>query len=89
MFNIFKYAALIVIALGAFCIVGFSFGSGKPFKHLILNALSGIIAFTCVALTARYTGVHLALNPWTATGISVFGIPAVFFFVIINLIFLI
>lgn len=82
-----KWTAIIILSLGAFCIAGFSFGSGKPLKHLMINSAAGFSAVALVCLTSRYTGVHIALNPCTAIGAGVYGIPAVCFFLLLDIIF--
>lgn len=84
--NIFNISALVIVAIGCLFILGFSLGSGKPIKHLIFNALAGLVAFILIKLTSRFTGVNISLNQWTAIGASVFGIPAVCFFVLLELI---
>lgn len=82
-----KWASIVILSLGAICIVGFSLGSGRPLKHIFLNAVVGFAAFALVGVTSRFTGVHIALNPWTAVGAGVYGIPAVCFFILSDIIF--
>lgn len=69
----------------AVCIIGFCIGSKKPFKYLLLNFLSGVIALAVVNLTSGLTGVHIPVNPYSAGAGAVFGIPAVFGFLILRL----
>lgn len=87
MIEFLKWASVILVSLGAFCVLGFSLGSGKPFKHLLLNALLGFSSFVLINLTSAFTGVSVALNPFTAVGAGVFGMPAVCFFILADIIF--
>lgn len=84
--EILKYAAIIILSLAAFVILGLSVGSGKPIKVLLINALIGVAAFTIVNLTARFTGIRIPLNEWTLAGAGIYGIPAVFGLLILRLI---
>ncbi len=72
-----KYAAVIVLALGAFIILGLAVGSGKPIKALLINSLIGISALTVINLIAKFTGVHIPVNEWTFGAAGIYGIPAV------------
>ena len=75
----------VTAGLCAVCIIGFCIGSKKPFKYLLLNLLSGVIALAAVNLTARFSGVHIPVNPYSAGAGAVFGIPAVFGLLILRL----
>ena len=86
MILIIKYFCLALISISFLLIFGFSFGSGKPFKHLFANAFLGYLALAVIILTEKFTGVHIAVNPYTVIGSGVFGIPAVCFFSLMDLI---
>lgn len=75
----------VTAGLCAVCIIGFCIGSKKPFKYLLLNLLSGILALAVVNLTTRFSGVHIPVNPYSAGAGAVFGIPAVFGLLILRL----
>lgn len=75
----------VTAGLCAVCITGFCIGSKKPFKYLLLNLLSGILALAVVNLTTRFSGVHIPVNPYSAGAGAVFGIPAVFGLLILRL----
>lgn len=81
-----KYAAITLLGLTAFCILIFAIKSGKPIRSLFINALLGIAALLAVNLTARFTGVHIPVNQWTAAGSAIYGIPAVCGFVLLDMI---
>lgn len=81
-----KYAAIIILSLAAFIILGLSVGSGKPIRVLLINALMGVAAFTIVNLTAHFTGIRIPLNEWTLAGAGIYGIPAVCGLLILRLI---
>ena len=80
-----KIFVLVTAGLCAVCIIGFCIGSKKPFKYLLLNLLSGVIALAAVNLTTRFSGVHIPVNPYSAGAGAVFGIPAVFGLLILRL----
>lgn len=85
--EILKYGGIAVLAVGALALLIFAAKSGKPFKTLLLNAFMGIAVMAVIDLTAKFTGVYIPVNQYTAAGSAVFGIPAVCGFLILPIIF--
>ena len=82
-----KYFVISFLSLCALVVFIFCVKSGKPIKCLFLNAAIGIASFIAVNLLSGFTGIHIAVNPYTVSGSAVFGIPALFGFLTANLIF--
>lgn len=82
-----KYGGIALAAVGGLVILIFAFKTGKPLKALLLNAISGIAALMLINITARFTGVHIPLNQWTAGLSAGFGIPAVCLFLLLPIFF--
>ena len=72
-----KIFALVLSVAGALCILGFCIGSRKPFKYIFINFLIGAAALAAVNLTARFTGIRIPINPYSACAGSVFSLPGV------------
>ena len=83
--NFLKYAALIVLIVGFLYIIIISVKSKKPFKFLLVNAFFGVAILLIVSLTKRFTNVVLPINEYTVIGSSVFGIPCVIGFLVLNI----
>lgn len=85
--EVLKYLCIGVLALGGAAILLFCIKSGKPFKYLLLNAIAGVAALAVINLTARFSGVHISVNEWTAAGSAIYGLPAVCGFLFLPMIF--
>lgn len=85
--KIFAIAAGVWLTVYVILLLYFAFASGKPFRVLFVNALLGLASFLAVDLTARFSGVYLPLNPWTAGTAAGMGLPGVFGLLILRLIF--
>lgn len=81
-----KYGSLAVAGLSLFIILIFAIISTKPIKTLIINACLGLAALALVDLISKFTGVYIHLNEWSIGASSVFGIPAVCGFVLLQMI---
>ena len=79
------YSCIIILAIGYLLIIGFSFGSGKPIKHILLNAIFGILGIFVVNILSYFTGIKIHINPFTVLGSVFYGLPADIFFLIMNL----
>ena len=77
-----------VVILSGLTILLIAIYSGKPIKRLIINALSGLSVLAVLYFTAKYTGINIHINPITVVGASVFSIPAVIGFLLMNVILL-
>lgn len=82
-----KYGGIALAALGGLAVLIFAFKTGKPFRALLLNALSGLAVLTLIDITTRFTGVHIPVNQWTAGLSAGFGVPAVCLFLVLPVIF--
>ena len=87
MLEILMYFAIAIISVAALLIVGFAFFSRNFFKIIFINALLGIASLFIIRAISSFTGVSLAVNPWTLTSASAFGMPAVCGMLMLNLIF--
>lgn len=82
-----KYGGIALAAVGGLFVLIFALKTGKPFKALLLNAVSGIAALMLINITTRFTGVHIPINQWTAGFSAGFGIPAVSLFLLLPIFF--
>ena len=85
--EVLKYGALILLTVGFIAVTVFSVKSGKAVKTLLLNAFAGAAVRAIINLTAKFTGVYVPLNPYTAAGAVCYGVPAVCGFLILPIIF--
>ena len=58
----------------------------KSFKYLLLNIILGIAALAAIDLTARFSGIHIPINPYSAATSALFGMPGVCGMLVMNLI---
>ncbi len=77
---------IILISFFGLGVLFFAIKSHKLFKTLIFNGFLGICLLAIIDLTGKFTGLFVPINPYTVTGCSVFGIPAVAFFLILQVI---
>lgn len=85
--EVLKYGAVVLLAVGFITVTVFSVKSGKAVKTLLLNAFAGVAVLAIINLTAKFTGVYVPLNPYTAAGAVCYGIPAVCGFLVLPIIF--
>lgn len=83
-----KYAVMTLLGISAFVILIFAIKSKKPFKTLLLNAISGIAVLGIIDLSSKLTGVYIPINEYTVLGGSVYGLPAVCGFLLLRFIFI-
>lgn len=83
--NFLKYLALTILIIGFLYIIIISIKSRKPIKFLLSNALLGITILFTICLTRKFTSVNLPINEYTVIGSSIFGVPFVIGFLILNL----
>ncbi len=83
-----KYSAIILLSFSVLIMLIFYFLGGKPFKAIFLNAIIGIGVLGLIDLSAEFTGVFIPINEFTVSLSSVFGIPAVFLMLILQIIIL-
>lgn len=86
--EIIKYLIISVVCLAVLIILFFALKSRKFFKIIFVNALFGIGAIGLINLTAKFSGVNIAVNYWTVGAGGVLGLPGVFGILISNFIFL-
>ena len=77
--------------LSLFCLVLliFHIKSRKPIISLLKHMAMGVAALIAVNCLARFTGVHIPVNWWSALSASVFGLPAVCGMLVLQMIFMI
>ena len=78
---------VVVIAIFFLTILFFALKSHKFFKTLFFNAVLGIGVLAIINLTTNYTNIFIPVNWYSVVGSGVFGIPAVSFFLILQIIF--
>ena len=84
--KILLYIFLAILIFSALTLLVIFIKSKKFFKLFFLNALLGITILIILKLTAKFSGVFLPINLYTVVGSSVFGIPAIIGFLILNFI---
>ncbi len=83
-----KISVIILLAISGLFITIFSILTKKPFKTFFINVILSIIVWTIINFTAKFLGVRIPINPYTAIGCTVFGIPAIIGYLILPLIFI-
>ena len=73
-----------LLCVFAFVLLVMHIKSRRPLRSAGINALLGIAALALINLTARFTGVYIPVNIYSLPGAAIFGMPAVFAFVIIQ-----
>ena len=81
------YSCIFLLAVGYLVVVGFSFGSGKPIRHILANSLLGFLGLLVVNILSYFTKIKIPINIFTVLGSALYGVPADIFFLIINLVF--
>ena len=72
-----KVFCIIFLAVYSSALLYYCLKSGKFFKTLLVSTLSGTAVMIAVDLLSAFTGVSLPLNPYTAVGGALFGVPGV------------
>jgi len=86
--EVFKILFLIFVGICFFIILIFGILSKKLIRILLLNAVLGIMALVIINLTSKFTHTFIPVNQLTVSGCSLFGIPAVCLFLILQVIFI-
>lgn len=84
--NIILIAAIAVLSVFALVLLVFHIRSRRPLRSILLNAALGIGALAVINLTTRFTGVHIPINWFSVGGSGIFGLPAVFTLLILQMI---
>ena len=77
---------IVLLSVFALAVVFFCIKSHKFFKTLLFNAFIGVCVLAIIDLTAKFAGMFIPINPYTVTGSAVFGLPAVVFFLVLQVI---
>lgn len=83
---ILKISVLILLTISAFVILVLSIKSKKIFRFLFLNAMLGLSTLLILIFTKKSIGVTLPINEYTVIGSSIFGVPAIVGFLLLNLV---
>lgn len=75
-----------VVSLSALLLVGLHIKTLKPFRSFLIHAATGIAVLVLINLLERFTGIRIPVNLYTVLSACVLGSPAVFGFLILNLI---
>ena len=84
--NIILIAAIAVLSVFTLSLLVFHIRSRRPLRSILLNAALGIAALIIINLTSRFTGVHIPINWFSVGGSGIFGLPAVFTLLILQMI---
>lgn len=84
--NIILIAAIAVLSVFTLALLVFHIRSRRPLRSILLNAALGIAALIIINLTSRFTGVHIPINWFSVGGSGIFGLPAVFTLLILQMI---
>lgn len=84
----FKYGAIILLAIFALTLLILAVLSRKPIRFLLFNSFIGVCILLILYLTRKFTGLNIALNPYTVSASAILGAPAVFGLMILNFIIL-
>ena len=77
---------IVIFSFFAAVVLFFGIKSHKFLKTLLFNAFLGLCTLAIIDLTAKFTGMFIPINPYTVTGSAVFGLPAVAFFLVLQVI---
>ena len=78
----------IYLAISALLILCLALYSGKAIRRLVINALLGYAVIVLINATSKFSGVYININPITVLGTTVFSVPAVIGFLLLNIIIL-
>lgn len=78
---------ILLTILGISAVIASMFKSGHFIKSILTTAFQGITSLLAVNVVGLITGVSIAINWYTITTASVFGIPSSITFLILNTIF--
>lgn len=84
--RVLSVLAVITVCVFFLIILVFHIRSRRPLRSLLLNAALGIISLVAINLTTRFTGVHIPVNWFSVGGSGIFGLPAVFALLILQMI---
>lgn len=79
-----KAMIVTVIIIGISVVVFSMLKSGKFVTNLLKTVFQGIVSLLAVNTVGLLTGVTIALNWYTITAASIFGIPACISFLLID-----
>jgi len=82
-----KIVAICALVIYAIIMLAFAYKTKKTMKTLFISALVGIVTLTLLNTVSSYTGVYIAVNPWTVGGAATFGIPGVVALITVRLFF--
>ena len=77
---------IVIFSFFAAVVLFFGIKGHKFLKTLLFNAFLGLCTLAIIDLTAKFTGMFIPINPYTVTGSAVFGLPAVAFFLVLQVI---
>ena len=77
---------IVILCVFALCLLFFAIKSHKFFKTLLFNAFLGLCVLAIIDLTGKFSGMYIPLNWYSVGGSAVFGIPAVCFFLLMQII---
>ena len=83
--RVLSVLTVITVCIFFLVILVFHIRSRRPLRSILLHAALGILSIVAVNLTTRFTGVHIPVNPYSAGGAAIFGIPATVALIILQM----
>ena len=80
----FVYAAL---GIGALAVLIAHFRTGRPLRSLLAALVQGSVSLLAVSALGTFTGVGVAVNPYTLGAAGVFGLPGTIALVLLDALF--
>lgn len=81
-----KYLVSIICGVCFLVIFVMAARQKKICKYLFFNAFLSVLIFLIIYFLKGFVDIKLPLNTYTLMGVSIFGIPAIIGFLILNLI---
>lgn len=82
-----RYLIFIVPGLCALAVLIAHARSGRPIRSIVSSLVQGGVSLLAVNAIGSFTGVRVAVNPWTLGAAGVFGMPGTITLVLLGAIF--
>lgn len=85
--GIFDIITVVLLIIYVCVLLYFLRKNGKTIKFLLVQALISVLLLTLINLTSSLTGLFVPVNECTVLGVSIGGIPMIFCFLLLKMIF--
>ena len=82
-----RYLVCGVLGIGALAVLIAHARTGRPLRSLFASLVQGGVSLLAVNALGAFTGVRVAVNPYTLAAACVFGLPGTIAMVLLNTIF--